>query len=70
MLSCMLEEEFTTNLPLESYLRPFSLLGFRNLGKTIACYLNSHDYAGDENIAIVDYCRHIVLIEELLKSYE
>lgn len=67
MLSCMLEEEFTINLPLESYLRPFSLLGFRNLGKTIACYLNSHDYAGDENIAIVDYCRHIKINRGVIK---
>lgn len=33
-------------------------------------HANSRDHAGDENIAIADYCRHIVLIEELLKSYE
>ncbi|VDC43359.1 hypothetical protein FMV2238Y02_18580 [Streptococcus canis] len=33
-------------------------------------HANSRDRAGDENIAIADYCRHIVLIEELLKSYE
>ncbi|HEK9991748.1 TPA: M20/M25/M40 family metallo-hydrolase [Streptococcus equi subsp. zooepidemicus] len=31
---------------------------------------NSRDHAGDENIAIIDYCRHIALIEELITSYE
>ncbi|MGT2935072.1 M20/M25/M40 family metallo-hydrolase [Streptococcus castoreus] len=33
-------------------------------------HVNSCDHAGDENIAIADYCRHILLIEELIKSYE
>lgn len=47
---------------------------FEALGVPIVAFglghANSRDHAGDENIAIVDYCRHIVLIEELLKSYE
>lgn len=47
---------------------------FEALGVPIVAFglghANSRDHAGDENIAIADYCRHIVLIEELLKSYE
>ncbi|EHI70179.1 M20/M25/M40 family metallo-hydrolase [Streptococcus ictaluri] len=31
---------------------------------------NSRDHAGDENVLISDYCRHIELIEELITSYE
>ncbi|AGM99375.1 M20/M25/M40 family metallo-hydrolase [Streptococcus iniae] len=31
---------------------------------------DSRDHAGDENVSIDDYCTHIHLIEELIKSYE
>ncbi|KHD45803.1 M20/M25/M40 family metallo-hydrolase [Streptococcus hongkongensis] len=31
---------------------------------------DSRDHAGDENISIEDYYTHIVLVEELIKSYE
>ena len=32
--------------------------------------LNSRDHGGDENVAISDYVSHIVMIEELIKSYD
>lgn len=31
---------------------------------------DSRDHAGDENVSIEDYCTHICLVEELIKSYE
>ncbi|MDT2749532.1 M20/M25/M40 family metallo-hydrolase [Streptococcus parauberis] len=31
---------------------------------------DSRDHAGDENISIADYYTHIILVEELIKSYE
>ncbi|MGT2721779.1 M20/M25/M40 family metallo-hydrolase [Streptococcus porcinus] len=31
---------------------------------------NSSDHSGDENVLISDYLRHIILIEEFIKSYE
>lgn len=46
---------------------------FHHLGVPIAAFgmgnANSRDHAGDENVTVVDYYRHVKLVEELIKSY-
>ncbi|MGT2926069.1 M20/M25/M40 family metallo-hydrolase [Streptococcus cuniculipharyngis] len=46
---------------------------FAQLGVPIAAFgmgnANSRDHAGDENVRVVDYYRHVKLVEELIKSY-
>ncbi|TWT16210.1 M20/M25/M40 family metallo-hydrolase [Streptococcus sp. sy010] len=65
-------EEGVAILPTSAGTGPMHTV-FDALGVPIAAFgmgnPNSRDHAGDENVTVADYYRHVKLIEELIRSY-
>lgn len=65
-------EEGVAVLPTSAGTGPMHTV-FAALGVPIAAFgmgnPNSRDHAGDENVTVADYYRHVKLVEELIKSY-